>query len=263
VGQAARDLFADAQSMLRKIVAERWFEARGVAGFWPANADGDDIVVWTDETRTTPRARFATLRQQMGKSEGKANLALADFIAPIGGPADYIGGFAVTAGHGEQAIAQRFKAAGDDYSAILATSLADRLAEAFAEALHHRVRAELWGYAPDEPFDLDALIGEKYRGIRPAPGYPSQPDHTEKAVLFSLLDAPAHTGIELTESFAMNPPASVSGLYFAHPEAHYFGVGRIERDQVQDYARRKGWDAAEAERWLAPILNYDPRRAAA
>jgi len=199
----------------------------------------------------------------MSRAEGRANLALADFIAPIGGPADYIGGFAVTAGHGEAAIAERFKAAGDDYSAILAASLADRLAEAFAEALHHRVRTELWGYAPDEGFDLDALIAEKYRGIRPAPGYPSQPDHTEKATLFQLLGATAAAGIELTESFAMNPPSSVSGLYLANPAAHYFGVGKIERDQAADYARRKGWSLAEAERWLGPILNYEPTRPAA
>jgi len=184
-------------------------------------------------------------------------------VAPIGGPADYVGGFAVTAGHGEQEIAARFKAAGDDYSAILATALADRLAEAFAEYLHHRVRTELWAYAPDEGFDLDALIGEKYRGIRPAPGYPAQPDHTEKRTLFDLLDATAAAGIELTESYAMTPPASVSGLYFAHPAAHYFGVGRIERDQAEDYARRKGFSLVETERWLAPILNYDPTRAAA
>jgi 5-methyltetrahydrofolate--homocysteine methyltransferase len=199
----------------------------------------------------------------MAKSEGRANVALADFVAPIGGPADYVGGFAVTAGLGETEVAGRFKAAGDDYSAILATSLADRLAEAFAEALHHKVRAELWAYAPGEDFDIDAMVGEKYRGIRPAPGYPAQPDHTEKATLFQLLDATAATRIELTESFAMTPPASVSGLYFSHREAHYFGVGKIERDQADDYARRKGWTLAEAERWLAPILNYEPTRAAA
>jgi 5-methyltetrahydrofolate--homocysteine methyltransferase len=169
-----------------------------------------------------------------------------------------VGGFAVTAGHGELELARRYKDAGDDYNAILATALADRLAEAFAEALHRRVRTELWGYAPDEAFDLDLMIGEKYRGIRPAAGYPAQPDHTEKATLFRLLDAERAVGIELTESYAMNPPASVSGLYFAHPDAHYFGVGRIEQDQVEDYARRKGWDLKTAERWLAPILNYEP-----
>jgi 5-methyltetrahydrofolate--homocysteine methyltransferase len=249
--------------MLEKIIAEKWFEARGVVGFWPANADGDDIVVYADEARTSELARLHSLRQQIAKDKsqdegGRANVALADFVAPVDTVPDWIGGFAVTAGHGELEVARRFKDAGDDYSAILATALADRLAEAFAEALHRKVRTELWGYAPDEPFDLDALLAEQYRGIRPAPGYPAQPDHTEKGTLFRLLDAEAATGMELTESFAMNPPASVSGLYFSHPEAHYFGVGRIEKDQVEDYARRKGWDLKTAERWLAPILNYQP-----
>ncbi len=258
VGEAARDLWRDAQAMLKQIIDEKWFEARGVVGFWPAQADGDDVVLYTDDSRATELTRLHTLRQQMAKSGDKANLALSDFIAPIGGPADWIGGFAVTSGHGELEVAKRFKDAGDDYSAILSTALADRLAEAFAEALHHRVRTELWGYAPEERFDIDLLIGEKYRGIRPAPGYPAQPDHTEKATLFKLLDATAQTGMELTESFAMNPPASVSGLYFSHPDSHYFGVGRIDRDQVADYARRKGWEISLAERWLAPILAYDP-----
>jgi 5-methyltetrahydrofolate--homocysteine methyltransferase len=263
VGEAARDLYKDARAMLEKIIAEKWFEARGVVGFWPANADGDDVVLYTDETRTTELTRLHTLRQQMAKDKnradgGRANVALSDFVAPIGTKPDWVGGFAVTAGHGEMEIAAKFKAAGDDYNAILAAALADRLAEAFAEALHRKVRTELWGYAPDEPFDIDMLIGEKYRGIRPAPGYPAQPDHTEKATLFKLLDAEAATGMELTESFAMNPPSSVSGLYFAHPQAHYFGVGRIEKDQVEDYARRKGWHLKTAERWLSPILNYEP-----
>jgi 5-methyltetrahydrofolate--homocysteine methyltransferase len=258
VGEAARDLFADAQEMLKKIVGERWFEARGVVGLWPANADGDDIVVWTDDTRARERARLHTLRQQMAKGEGRGHVALADFVAPAG--PDYVGGFAVTAGHGEAEIAARFKAAGDDYSAILAAALADRLAEAFAEALHHKVRTELWGYAQTEQFDIDVLLSEKYQGIRPAPGYPAQPDHTEKATLFALLDAEAAAGIALTESFAMSPASSVSGLYFAHPDAHYFGVGKIERDQVADYAARKGWDARTAERWLGPVLNYEPGR---
>jgi 5-methyltetrahydrofolate--homocysteine methyltransferase len=258
VGEAARSLFDDAQVMLKQIIDERWFEARGVAGLFPANADGDDIVVWTDETRTVERARLHTLRQQMAKGEGRGHAALADFIAPAG--ADYIGGFAVTAGHGEADVAARFKAAGDDYSAILAAALADRLAEAFAEALHRKVRTELWGYAPDEPFDLDALLAETYQGIRPAPGYPAQPDHTEKRTLFDLLHAEAATGMALTESFAMSPASSVSGLYFANPAAHYFGVGKIERDQVADYAGRKGWDVKTAERWLSPILNYEPAR---
>jgi 5-methyltetrahydrofolate--homocysteine methyltransferase len=263
VGEAARDLYRDAQAMLKQIIDEKWFEARGVVGFWPAAADGDDIVLYTGEDRATELTRLHSLRQQMPKDKsrddgGRANVALADFVAPVGGPADWVGGFAVTAGHGEIAVAEKFKAAGDDYSAILATALADRLAEAFAEAMHRKVRTELWGYAPDEAFDIDALVAEQYRGVRPAPGYPAQPDHTEKATLFKILDAEAATGMELTESFAMNPPASVSGLYFAHPEAHYFGVGRIEKDQVEDYAKRKGWELKTAERWLAPILNYEP-----
>jgi 5-methyltetrahydrofolate--homocysteine methyltransferase len=256
VGKAATDLFADAQVMLKRIIDEKWFTAKGVVGFWPARADGDDIVVFGDETRSGEIARFHTLRQQIKKSNGKPNLALSDFVAEDGG--DYIGAFAVTAGHGELEIAQKFRDAGDDYSAILATALADRLAEAFAEALHRRVRTELWGHAADETLSVDDLIAEKYHGIRPAPGYPAQPDHTEKATLFRLLQAEQNAGMALTESFAMTPPASVSGLYFGHAESHYFGVGKIDRDQVADYARRKGWDLATAERWLAPILNYDP-----
>ena len=259
VGQAARDLYADARRMLDRMIQGRWLTAKATVGFWPAQAEGDDILVYADEGRTEVAGRFHTLRQQMVRSEGdRANLALSDFIAPVGGPPDWLGGFAVTAGHGEIEMAERFRRDGDDYSAILATSLADRLAEALAEALHRRVRTELWGYAPDEVFDLEFLIGEKYRGIRPAAGYPAQPDHTEKAELFRLLEATPRTGITLTESFAMDPPSSVSGLYFSHPESHYFGVGRIDRDQVEDYARRKAWDLATAERWLAPILNYAP-----
>ena len=256
VGEAAQDLFKDAQAMLKRIVEEKWFTAKGVVGFWPANAEGDDIVVWADETRTAGIARFHTLRQQIRKSNGKPNLALSDFVAETG--QDYIGAFAVTAGHGELEIARRFKDAGDDYSAIMATALADRLAEAFAEALHRRVRTELWGHAADEATTVEDLIAERYQGIRPAPGYPAQPDHTEKATLFRLLEAEGNAGMALTESFAMTPPASVSGLYFGHPQSHYFGVGKIDPDQVEDYARRKGWDVATAERWLAPILNYDP-----
>ena len=258
VGEAATDLFRDAQAMLKRIVEEKWFTAKGVVGFWPAQAVGDDIAVFADETRAEELARFHTLRQQMDKSGGKANLALSDFVAPADKAQDWIGAFAVTAGHGETEIAARYKAAGDDYNAILSAALADRLAEAFAESLHRRVRTQLWGYSAEEPFDIDELISERYRGIRPAPGYPAQPDHTEKATLFKLLDAENHTGMALTESFAMSPPASVSGLYFAHPQAHYFGVGKIDRDQVADYAARKGWDLATAERWLAPILAYDP-----
>ena len=256
VGTAATDLFADAKVMLKRIIDEKWFTAKGVVGFWPARADGDDIVLFDDESRTGEIARFHTLRQQIRKSNGKPNLALSDFIAE--GDGDYIGGFAVTAGHGELEIAQKFRDAGDDYSAILATALADRLAEAFAEALHRKVRTELWGHAADEDLTVDDLIAEAYTGIRPAPGYPAQPDHTEKATLFRLLQAGENAGMALTESFAMTPPASVSGMYFGHAESHYFGVGKIDRDQVSDYARRKGWDLATAERWLAPILNYDP-----
>ncbi|MEJ6788424.1 methionine synthase [Brevundimonas sp. BR2-1] len=256
VGSAARDLFRDAQAMLKRIVDEKWFTARGVVGFWPANAVGDDIAVYADETRSEEIARFHTLRQQIRKSSGKPNLAMSDFIAGTG--KDYIGAFAVTAGHGELEIAKRFKDAGDDYSAIMATTLADRLAEAFAEALHKKVRTELWGHAPDEETTVEDLIAERYQGIRPAPGYPAQPDHTEKATLFRLLQAGDNAGMALTESFAMTPPASVSGLYFGHAESHYFGVGKIDPDQVEDYARRKGWDLATAERWLSPILNYEP-----
>ncbi len=257
VGEAARGLWADAKPIFDRIVRERLFTARGVVGFWPANADGDDIVLWTDEGGTAELARLHTLRQQIGKTAGKPNTALSDFVAPVGAAPDYLGGFAVTAGHGEPQLAAEFRSKGDDYSAIIAAALADRLAEAFAERLHQVVRTELWGHAPAERLSPADLIAERYEGIRPAPGYPSQPDHTEKATLFRLLGADA-AGMALTESFAMTPAASVSGLYFAHPRAHYFGVGKIDRDQVEDYARRKGWSLATAERWLSPILNYDP-----
>jgi 5-methyltetrahydrofolate--homocysteine methyltransferase len=265
VGEAAKDLFKDAQAMLKRIIDEKWFTAKGVVGFWPARADGDDIAVYADESRAEEIARFHTLRQQIKKSNGKPNLALSDFIAPLnknGEGQDYIGAFAVTAGHGELEIARKFKDAGDDYSSIMATALADRLAEAFAEALHKKVRSELWGYAPEEATSVQDLIEEKYQGIRPAPGYPAQPDHTEKATLFRLLDAGNNAGMALTESYAMTPPASVSGLYFGHPGSHYFGVGKIDRDQIEDYAARKGWDVETAERWLAPILHYDPQAVA-
>ncbi len=258
-GEAARTLYADAQDMLRRMIAEGWFAARAVIGFWPANSEGDDIVVFADDARKTPIATLHTLRQQLGRREGRANLALSDFVAPrVSGLADYIGAFAVTAGIGEEAVVERFKHANDDYSAILAKALADRLAEALAERMHQRVRREFWGYDAGETLSNEELIGERYRGIRPAPGYPAQPDHTEKATLFALLGAENATGVKLTESFAMWPGASVCGLYFSHPESHYFGVGKIERDQVEDYARRKGQTLIETERWLAPILNYDP-----
>jgi 5-methyltetrahydrofolate--homocysteine methyltransferase len=258
VGEAARGLWADTQPILQRILDEGQLTAHGVVGFWAANADGDDLVLYSDEGRSSELARLFTLRQQMDKAGGRPNLALADFVAPVGGAPDYVGAFAVTAGHGELDLARRYREAGDDYSAIIATALADRLAEAFAEAMHHKVRTELWGYAENEPLSPAEMIAEAYVGIRPAPGYPAQPDHTEKATLFRLLDAEVETGMALTESFAMNPPASVSGLYFAHPRAHYFGVGKIARDQVQDYARRKGWTLETAERWLSPILAYDP-----
>jgi 5-methyltetrahydrofolate--homocysteine methyltransferase len=250
-GEAARPLYDDAQAMLKKIVDENWFKAAAIIGFWPANSSGDDIVLGDGDV-------LHTLRQQLARREGRANVALADFIAPKeSGLQDYIGAFVVTAGIGEDVIADRFKHANDDYSSIMVKALADRLAEAFAERMHQRVRKELWGYASDEPLATRDLIEEKYRGIRPAPGYPAQPDHTEKATLFRLIDG-ERIGVKLTESFAMWPGASVCGLYFGHPDAHYFGVGKIERDQVEDYAERKGWSIAQAERWLAPVLNYDP-----
>jgi 5-methyltetrahydrofolate--homocysteine methyltransferase len=256
-GEAARALHADAVEMLDKIMSEGWFTANAVFGFWPAAAEGDDILVFGDEGRAKPIATLHALRQQLSKREGRNNIALSDFIAPRDGDVkDYIGAFAVTAGIGEDVIAERFKRANDDYSAIMVKALADRLAEAFAERLHQRVRKEFWGYAPAENLSGEQLIAEQYRGIRPAPGYPAQPDHTEKGTLFRLLDA-ERIGVKLTESFAMWPGAAVCGLYFSHPQAGYFGVGKIERDQVEDYARRKGWSVAEAERWLAPILNYD------
>jgi 5-methyltetrahydrofolate--homocysteine methyltransferase len=256
-GAVARSLYDDARAMLDKIVAERWFTASAVVGFWPAEARGDDVTVFADETRDRPVVTLHTLRQQLSKREGRFNEALADFIAPRdSGAKDYIGAFAVTAGIGEDEIADRFKRANDDFSAILVKALADRLAEAFAERLHQRVRKEFWGYAADETLSGDEMIAEKYRGIRPAPGYPAQPDHTEKGTLFHLLDA-ERIGVKLTESFAMWPGAAVSGLYFSHPQSHYFGVGKIERDQVEDYAKRKGWSLVEAEKWLAPILNYE------
>jgi len=262
-GPAARSLFDDAQAMLERMASERWLRASAVFGFWPANSDGDDILLYGDEARTTPIAVLHTLRQQLTRREGRANIALADFVAPRASAlADHIGAFMVTAGIGEDEVAERFKRANDDYSAIMVKALADRLAEAFAERLHQRVRREFWGYAPEEALRNVELIGEKYRGIRPAPGYPAQPDHSEKASLFALLDGERRIGLKLTESFAMWPGASVCGLYFSHPESHYFGVGKIERDQVEDYAARKGWSVAEAEKWLAPVLNYDPLIAA-
>ena len=261
VGAAARNLYRDAQAMLRRIVEEKWLTARAVVGFFPANAVGDDdIAVYGDKAHKFPIATLHTLRQQMSRESDRPNLALADFVAPRG-TEDFIGAFVVTAGIGEEERVRRFKEAHDDYSAILLSALSDRLAEAFAEHLHERVRRDFWGYAPGEALSNEDLIAEKYRGIRPAPGYPAQPEHSEKATLFKLLDAEHKIGVKLTESYAMWPGSSVSGFYYAHPESRYFGVGKIERDQVEDYAKRKGWDLATAERWLAPLLNYDPRAA--
>ncbi len=260
VGEAASNLYADARRMLETLVAEQWLQARAVVGFFPANAAGDDdINVYTDEARSTVGWRLHHLRQQKSKPQDHAQLCLADFIAPVhSGLKDYIGAFAVTAGIGIDAHVARFEAAHDDYSSIMLKALADRLAEAFAERLHERVRRELWGYAAGERLDGSGLIREEYQGIRPAPGYPACPDHTEKATLWKLLDAQRTAGISLTESFAMLPTAAVSGFYFSHPRSQYFGVGKIDRDQVASYAHRKGMRLTEAERWLAPILGYDP-----
>jgi 5-methyltetrahydrofolate--homocysteine methyltransferase len=261
VGKVASDLYRDAQAMLKKIIDGKWLTASAVIGFWPANRDPknpDDIIVYGDKARKFPIQTLHTLRQQMARETGRPNLALSDFIAPVG-VEDYIGGFVVTAGIGEDKHIKKFEAAKDDYSAILLRALADRLAEAFAERMHERVRKDYWGYAAEEKLSNDELIKEAYRGIRPAPGYPAQPEHSEKATLFKLLDAEAKIGVKLTESYAMWPGSSVSGFYFAHPESRYFGIGKIERDQVEDYAKRKGWDLETAERWLSPILNYNPR----
>ena len=259
VGAAARDLHRDAVALLERIVAAGDLRADAAVGFWPANAVGDDIVIWRDNGRTEPRATFRTLRQQMAKREGRPNLALADFVAPVAsGALDFVGAFAVTAGHGLDTLVAHFEARHDDYSAILAKALADRLAEAFAERLHERVRRELWGYAPGETLSNAELVAERYQGIRPAPGYPACPDHTEKRTLFMLLEAEARAGIRLTESWAMLPGASVSGYYFWHPQSAYFGVGRIGRDQLEDYAARAGIPVADAARILGPNLAEEP-----
>lgn len=258
-GEAARKLFDDAQEMLDTVIKEKWLTANGVIGFYPANAIGDDVEVYTDDTRSEVLTTLHNLRQQGEHREGIPNRSLGDFIAPKDtGLADYIGTFAVTAGLGSAERIAEFKAAHDDYSAILLESLADRLAEAFAERLHQRVRTEFWGYQPDEQLDNEALIEEKYVGIRPAPGYPACPEHTEKVTIWELMDVKERTGIELTESMAMWPGAAVSGLYFSHPQSQYFVVGRLAQDQVADYAKRKGWTLKEAERWLSSNLGYNP-----
>jgi len=257
-GPAARELFANAQELLNEIVDKKLFTAHAVYGFFPAYGDGDDIVVFDDVTRKRQVTRLHTLRQQKDNQRGKPQLALADYIAPReSGHVDYIGAFAVTTGHGCQDLAERFEKDHDQYNSIMAKALADRLAEAFAEYLHQRARAE-WGYGKDEKLSIEDLIEEKYRGIRPAPGYPAQPDHTEKPLIFDLLQVGEASGITLTESFAMYPAASICGLYFAHPESQYFAVSAIGKDQVESYAARKGMKVAEVERWLAPILGYDP-----
>ena len=257
-GPEARKLFDDAQAMLQKIVDEGWIKAHGICGFFPANADGDDVIVYDDQ-RKTERARLLNLRQQSEHRPGVPNHCLGDFVAPVNsGLPDWVGGFAVTTGDGIEAHVQRFKDAHDDYSAIMLEALADRLAEAFAEHLHKRVRTEYWGYQPEEGLSNEDLIAEKYQGIRPAPGYPACPEHTEKDTLWDLLDVETAIGIQLTESRAMWPGASVSGWYYAHPDSRYFVVGRIGKDQVEDYAKRKGWDLATAEKWLSPNLGYEP-----
>src|SRR5690606_9089139 len=257
LGAQARSLYADAKAMLRRIIDGRWLRAKAVVGLWPAHAEGEDVVLHA--TEGGPLARLHFLRQQADKGGAQPDYCLADWIAPAdSGVRDWIGAFAVTAGLGIDEHLARFQAAHDDYSAILLKALADRLAEALAERMHRRVRRELWGYAPDEALDNDALIAEQYRGIRPAPGYPACPDHTEKRTLFDLLQAETNAGMQLTGSMAMLPAAAVCGYYFSHPDSRYFVLGRIGRDQVEDYARRKGWTVAEAERWLAPNLDYVP-----
>jgi 5-methyltetrahydrofolate--homocysteine methyltransferase len=257
-GPAAQELFDNAQELLSEIVDRKLFSAHAIYGFYPANSEGDDIVLYTDATRKQELERLHTLRQQKESQRGKPQLALADFIAPRdSGVIDYIGAFAVTAGHGTQELVERFEKDHDQYNSIMAKALADRLAEAFAEYLHKRTRCE-WGFGKDEQLKTQDLVAEKYRGIRPAPGYPAQPDHTEKPIIFDLLKVSDVTGIALTESFAMYPAASVCGLYFAHPESRYFAVSSIGKDQVESYAARKGMKVPEVERWLAPILGYEP-----
>ena len=258
MGEAATQLFDDAQAMLRQIVEEKWLTANAAIGFWPAaQVNGDDIEVYADESRDQVRVTLHQLRQQTAKVNGAPNFSLADFVAPGDSPArDYVGGFVVTTGIGLEQRAAEFEAANDDYNSILLKALADRLAESFAEHMHLRVRKEFWGYARTEDLSNEELIRERYTGIRPAPGYPACPDHTEKRALFDLLAAEQNTGVELTEHFAMMPAAAVSGFYYSHPEARYFAIGKIGRDQVENLARRKAVPVAEVERWLRPNLDY-------
>jgi 5-methyltetrahydrofolate--homocysteine methyltransferase len=255
VGEEATALFADAQKMLKQIVDEKWLSARGVIGFFPANSIGDDIEVYEGDERTEVKAVLHHLRQQMAKPSDRPNSCISDFVAPKeSGKKDYVGAFAVTAGIGIDEHVKRFEDDHDDYNSILLKALADRLAEAFAERLHQRVRQEFWAYASDEKFTNEELVAEDYQGIRPAPGYPACPDHTEKATLWSLIEPEKNAGITITESFAMLPTAAVSGFYFSHPDAKYFGTGKILQDQVIDYAARKGDDLSITERWLAPVI---------
>jgi 5-methyltetrahydrofolate--homocysteine methyltransferase len=262
-GPRCRELFDDAQKLLDRLLAKKLIRGKAVYGFFPASAAGDDITLFTDESRARVLATFHTLRQQMDKPEDQANYALADFIAPAdSGRQDYLGAFALTAGLGVDEIARAYEADHDDYNSIMTKALADRLAEASAEWLHRQARVA-WGFGAAENLSNDDLIKEHYRGIRPAPGYPAQPDHTEKRILFDLLKAEDNARVVLTESMAMHPASSVSGLYFAHPEAKYFGVGQLNRDQVEDYAKRKGFDVATVEKWLGPNLAYDPDKVTA
>ena len=256
VGQEAQKLYDDALNMLQEIIDDRLLDARGIFGFWPANSEGDSIIIYADESRSTETTRFHMLRQQWQRRGIEHFRSLTDYVAPVdSGRSDFVGGFAVTTGHGCDELAARYRAAHDDYNAIMVAALADRLAEAFAEMLHHRARHE-WGFGGMEDLNQEDLINEKYRGIRPAAGYPACPDHTEKETLWKLMDVESATGIRLTESFAMWPGAAVSGLYFSHPESRYFSVTKITRDQVERYAKVKGVSIQEAERWLSPVLGY-------
>ncbi|MCG8372376.1 MAG: methionine synthase, partial [Balneolales bacterium] len=259
VGKQATELYNDAQDMLDEIIGHELLQAKSVVGLFPANSFGDDVIVFEDEARTIQKAKFHFLRQQGEKRAGQPNSSLADYIAPWdSGKEDYIGMFAVTAGLGIETLIQHYEAEHDDYKSIMVKALADRLAEAHAEYMHYKIRTDFWGYSPEETFNNMELIAEKYTGIRPAPGYPACPDHTEKQTLFNLLEVEKNTGISLTESFAMYPASSVSGFYFSHPQSRYFGVGKIQKDQIVNYAERKGKPIEEIEKWLAPNLAYNP-----
>ena len=258
MGEEATKLFADAKAMLKQIVDENWLQARAVIGFFPANSNGDDIELYADDERGEVKTVLHHLRQQLAKTAANPNGCLSDYIAPKdSGRNDYIGAFAVTTGIGIDEHVARFEQQHDDYNSILLKALADRLAEAFAERMHERVRKEFWAYASDESLNYNDLIAENYQGIRPAPGYPACPDHTEKQTLWSLIQPDVNAGISITESFAMMPTAAVSGWYFSHPDARYFGVGKIHKDQVEDYTKRKNVDIKVTERWLSPVLDYD------